>query len=194
MVWAMLAVLAAGLVGYALGGWLGVAVGACSATAVTVLLDPLTPRGDRETTHEQRMRRNRRYRARYESLEDAWRHPYQPRKRTWTPADRPAQATATVEAPVVVEPPATVELPAALEAPAATAAPETAPSTPRKRASRSATPRVTKLATPRATKPATPRATKPAKPRDVSAPQRPMGRSRKTAPPPRRTSGRSSDD
>ena len=40
MVVRMFAVLAAGLIGYALGGWLGVAVGAGSATAVTILLEP----------------------------------------------------------------------------------------------------------------------------------------------------------
>jgi xanthine/CO dehydrogenase XdhC/CoxF family maturation factor len=171
----MFAVLAAGLVGYALGGWLGVAVGACSATAVTVLLEPLTPPGDRETAHERRMRRSRRYRARYESLEDAWRHPYQPRRKAWKPAGRPAQATPTVEAPAPVEAVVNVE------------APEPAPVLPaptsaRKRPSRAST-------APRATKP-----TKPAKKREVSAQPRSTGRTRKAAPSPRPTSGRSTGD
>jgi xanthine/CO dehydrogenase XdhC/CoxF family maturation factor len=85
----VLAVLAAGLIGYALGGWLGVAVGACSATAVSVLLEPLTPPGDRLTAHERRMRKNRRYRVRYEALEDSWRNPYRTRQRTdWKSVDR----------------------------------------------------------------------------------------------------------
>lgn len=174
----MFAVLAAGLVGYALGGWLGVAVGACSATAVTVLLEPLTPPGDRETTHERRMRRSRRYRARYESLEDAWRHPYQPRRKTWKPADRRARATPVVEAPAPVEAPvpgeAIVNVEATEPAPALPA-----PTTARKRPSRAVT---------------TPRATKPAKPRDVSAQPRSTGRTRKAAPSPRPTSRRSTGD
>ena len=168
----MFAVLAAGLVGYALGGWLGVAVGACSATAVTVLLEPLTPPGDRETAHERRMRRSRRYRARYESLEDAWRHPYQPRRKTWKPADRPAQATPAVEAPAPVE---ILAVEAAEPAPALPAS-----ASPRKRPSRASTPRATKP--------------KPAKPREVSAQPRSTGRTRKAAPSPRPTSGRSTGD
>ena len=168
----MFAVLAAGLIGYALGGWLGVAVGACSATAMTVLLDPLTPPGDRETAHERRMRRSRRYRARYESLEDAWRNPYQPRRRTWAP----------VQGPVQVEQTDSIAQPAAVEAPESAPALPAATS-PRKRASRAATPRV-----------ATPRATKPAKPRDVSPKPRGTSRKPKAAPSPRPTSGRSDGD
>jgi xanthine/CO dehydrogenase XdhC/CoxF family maturation factor len=89
MVVCVLAVLAAGLIGYALGGWLGVAVGAGSATAVSVLLEPLTPPGDRQTAHERRMRRNRRYRTRYEALEEGWRRPPGTRQRTdWKPVNR----------------------------------------------------------------------------------------------------------
>ena len=85
----MLAVLVAGLIGYALGGWLGVAVGAGSATAVSVLLEPLTPPGDRQTAHERRMRRNRRYRMRYEALEQGWRRPPgTPRRTDWKPVNR----------------------------------------------------------------------------------------------------------
>ena len=144
----MLAVLAAGLVGYALGGWLGVAVGACSATAVTVLLEPLTPPGDRETAHERRMRLSRRYRARYTSLEESWRRPYQPRRRTWSPADRPADPAPT---------------PAAAPTPPALETPEPAPALPA-------------------------RATKRKRSETVSPPARGTGRTRKTAPSPRRTS------
>jgi xanthine/CO dehydrogenase XdhC/CoxF family maturation factor len=89
MVTRVLAVLVAGLIGYALGGWLGVAVGAGSATAVSVLLEPLTPPGDRQTAHEQRMRRSRRYRMRYEALEENWRRPPGSRQRTnWKPVNR----------------------------------------------------------------------------------------------------------
>jgi hypothetical protein len=100
----VLAVLAAGLIGYALGGWLGVAVGACSATAVSVLLDPLTPPGDRLTAHERRMRKNRRYRLRYEALEETWRNPYRAKQRTnWQSVDRLVAEGRATESQVPIE-------------------------------------------------------------------------------------------
>ena len=122
MVASVLAVLVAGLIGYALGGWLGVAVGAGSATAVSVLLEPLTPPGDRQTAHERRMRRNRRYRVRYEALEENWRRPPGSRQRTnWKPVDRLVAEGRAVEPMLPIEivplPTATVEAPPALEAP-----------------------------------------------------------------------------
>ena len=110
----MLAVLAAGLIGYALGGWLGVAVGAGSATAVSVLLEPLTPPGDRQTAHERRMRRNRRYRTRYEALEEGWRNPN--RKRTdWKPVNRLVAEGRAAEPVLPIE---IVPLPVAIAEPA----------------------------------------------------------------------------
>jgi xanthine/CO dehydrogenase XdhC/CoxF family maturation factor len=146
MVWAVFAVFAAGLIGYALGGWVGVAVGACSATAVTVLLEPLTPPGDRMTAHERRMRRNRRYRTRYEALEDNWRNPYRPTQRTdWKAVDRlvaegraveqlvepeivPLRAAVEAEAPAPV--PLSDPAPALDEPKPAPAAPKSAPKKP----------------------------------------------------------------
>ena len=112
----MLAVLAAGLIGYALGGWLGVAVGAGSATAVSVLLEPLTPPGDRQTAHERRMRRNRRYRTRYEALEEGWRNPYRPKQRTnWKPVNRLVAEGRAAEPVLPIE---IVPLPVAISEPA----------------------------------------------------------------------------
>lgn len=112
----MLAVLVAGLIGYALGGWLGVAVGAGSATAVSVLLEPLTPPGDRHTAHELRMRRNRRYRTRYEALEHGWRQPPGSRQRTdWKPVNRLVAEGRATEPAVPIE---IVPIPEAVAEPA----------------------------------------------------------------------------
>ena len=86
MVNRMFAVLVAGSIGYVLSGWAGVAVGACAATIVAVLTETLTPVDDQWTAHERRMRRNRRYRARYEALEEGWRRPGRPARR-WVPAE-----------------------------------------------------------------------------------------------------------
>ena len=122
MVTPVLAVLAAGLIGYALGGWLGVAVGAGSATAVSILLEPLTPPGDRQTAHELRMRRNRRYRTRYEALEQGWRRPAGSRQRTdWKPVHRLVAEGRAAEPVLPIEivplPLTTAEATPALEAP-----------------------------------------------------------------------------
>ena len=152
----MLAVLAAGLIGYALGGWLGVAVGAGSATAVSVLLEPLTPPGDRQTAHERRMRRNRRYRLRYEALEEGWRRPHGTRQRTdWKPVNRLVAEGRAVEPVLPIE---IVPLPVASAALApALEGPKKSPkaSTTRK----PATPKSTDPKPAAARKPRTPRAT-----------------------------------
>jgi hypothetical protein len=153
----VLAVLVAGLIGYVLGGWLGVAVGAGSATAVSVLLEPLTPPGDRHTAHEVRMRRNRRYRTRYEALEHGWRHPPGSRQRTdWKPVNRLVAEGRATEPVVPIEivpiPEAVAEPATALEAP--TKAPKA--TTKRKKAESKAE---SKPAAAAARKPRTPRAT-----------------------------------
>ena len=155
---AVLAVLAAGLIGYALGGWLGVAVGAGSATAVTVLLEPLTPPGDRQTAHERRMRRNRRYRTRYEALEESWRRPSGSRQRTdWKPVNRLVAEGRAAEPVLPIE---IVPIAVATEVPAPEPAlaledPKAKRATPRKAREPKAT-----TAKPAATrKPRTPRAT-----------------------------------
>jgi hypothetical protein len=158
MVTPVLAVLAAGLIGYALGGWLGVAVGAGSATAVSVLLEPLTPPGDRQTAHERRMRRNRRYRNRYEALEQGWRRPPGSRQRTdWKPVHRLVAEGRAAEPVLPIEivplplPVAIAEAAPALEAPkkAAKAATKRKPATPKSAESKPAAAR--KPRTPRAT-------------------------------------------
>jgi hypothetical protein len=156
MVERVLAVLAAGLIGYALGGWLGVAVGAGSATAVSVLLDPLTPPGDRQTAHEMRMRRNRRYRMRYEALEENWRRPHGVRQRTdWKPVNRLVAEGRASEPVLPIE---IVPVPAAVLEPApALEAPKKAPKAAAKR--KSAEPKSTAPKTTAARKPRTPRAT-----------------------------------
>ena len=102
MVNAMFAVLIAGTIGYVLSGWVGVAVGATVASAVAVLTEALTPPIERGTSHERRMRRDRRYRARYEAIEDSWRRPYPRSRREWQRAMRPAGAKPAV---VVLEHP-----------------------------------------------------------------------------------------
>ena len=157
MVTPVLAVLAAGLIGYALGGWLGVAVGAGSATAVSVLLEPLTPPGDRQTAHERRMRRNRRYRNRYEALEQGWRRPPGSRQRTdWKPVHRLVAEGRAAEPVLPIEivplPVATAEATPALEAP--------------KKAAKATTKR--KAATAKATEPKPAAARKPRTPRTTT--------------------------
>ena len=161
MVDRVLAVLAAGLIGYALGGWLGVAVGAGSATAVSILLEPLTPPGDRQTAHEMRMRRNRRYRTRYEALEDNWRRPPGTRQRTnWKPVNRLVAEGRAVEPvlPIEIVPP-----PAAIAEPTpALEAPKKAPKRSATKAPKATTKRKTAEPKPAASavrKPRTPRAT-----------------------------------
>ena len=88
MVNAMFAVLIAGSIGWVLSGWVGVAVGATVASAVAVLTEALSPPIERGTSHERRMRRDRRYRARYEALEAGWRRPVPRRRRAWQPSSR----------------------------------------------------------------------------------------------------------
>ena len=85
----MFAVLIAGSLGWVLSGWVGVAVGATVASAVAVLTEALSPPIERGTSHERRMRRDRRYRARYEALEDSWRRPYPRSRRAWLSAMEP---------------------------------------------------------------------------------------------------------
>jgi hypothetical protein len=152
----VLAVLVGGLIGYALGGWLGVAVGAGSATAVSVLLEPLTPPGDRHTAHELRMRRNRRYRTRYEALEESWRRPPGSRQRTdWKPVHRLVAEGRATEPVLPIE---IVPLPVASAEPTpALVAPKKAPKATTKR--KAAEPKATAAKPATARKPRTPRAT-----------------------------------
>jgi hypothetical protein len=100
----MFLVLIAGLFGYAIGGWLGVAIGALAGAGVAVLSDAITPPSERETLHEHRMRRSRRYRGRYEALEQDWRREYWPSRasgRTVPIEIVPLPAAETVAAEVV---------------------------------------------------------------------------------------------
>ena len=166
IVGSVLAVLAAGLIGYALGGWLGVAVGAGSATAVSILLEPLTPPGDRQTAHELRMRRNRRYRTRYEALEEGWRHPPGSRRRTdWKPVNRLVAEGRAIEPVLPIE---IVPLPVAVAEPLPVAVAEPAPAleAPTKKPAKAAARR--KPADP---KPTAPKATTARKPRAPKAPK-----------------------
>jgi len=158
MVTRVLAVLVAGLIGYALGGWLGVAVGAGSATAVSVLLEPLTPPGDRQTAHEQRMRRSRRYRTRYEALEHSWRQPPgSPRRTDWKPVKRLAAEGRATEPVLPIE---IVPIPEAVAEPApALEAPKKAPKATTRRKKAESKPAATA-----ARKPRTPRASTTRKP------------------------------
>ena len=159
----VLAVLVAGLIGYALGGWLGVAVGAGSATAVSVLLEPLTPPGDRQTAHELRMRRNRRYRTRYEALEHSWRQPPGSRRRTdWKPVNRLVAEGRATEPVFPIE---IVPIPEATAEPTAVLleAPKKAPKATTKRKKAESKPD-SKPATTAARKPRTPRASTTRKP------------------------------
>ena len=159
MVVRVLAVLAAGLIGYALGGWLGVAVGAGSATAVSVLLEPLTPPGDRQTAHERRMRRNRRYRTRYEALEEGWRRPPGTRQRTdWKPVNRLVAEGRAAEPVLPIE---MVPLPIAIAEPAP--APGPALETPKKAPKTTAKRKPTEPKPTAARKPRTPRSSKAAR-------------------------------
>ena len=100
----MFAVLIAGSIGYVLSGWVGVAVGATIASAVAVLTEALTPPIERGTSHERRMRRDRRYRARYEAIEDSWRRPYPRSRREWQRATQPAGKKPAVAGPVPADP------------------------------------------------------------------------------------------
>ena len=104
MVNAMFAVLIAGTIGYVLSGWVGVAVGATVASAVAVLTDVLTPPIERGTSHERRMRRDRRYRARYEALEDSWRRPYPRSRRAWLSDMQPTGRKPAVAGPAPADP------------------------------------------------------------------------------------------
>ena len=104
MVNAMFAVLIAGSIGYVLSGWVGVAVGATIASAVAVLTEALTPPIERGTSHERRMRRDRRYRARYEAIEDSWRRPYPRSRREWQRATQPAGKKPAVAGPAPADP------------------------------------------------------------------------------------------
>ena len=104
MVNAMFAVLIAGSIGYVLSGWVGVAVGATIASAVAVLTEALTPPIERGTSHERRMRRDRRYRARYEALEDSWRRPYPRSRREWQRATQPSGKKPAVAGPAPADP------------------------------------------------------------------------------------------
>ena len=109
----MFVMLIAGLFGYAIGGWLGVAIGTLAGAGIAVLSDAITPPRDRGTTHERRMRSNRRYRTRYEALEMEWRG-YRPVPRE--PSKQPAEIVPFPEtAPTAVD--AEPVVTAALEAP-----------------------------------------------------------------------------
>jgi hypothetical protein len=100
----MFAVLIAGTIGYALSGWVGVAVGATVASVVAVLTDSLTPPMERGTSHERRMRRDRRYRARYEALEDRWRRPNPKSRMASGSAVQPARKKPAVAGPLPADP------------------------------------------------------------------------------------------
>ena len=104
MVNAMFAVLIAGSIGYVLSGWVGVAVGATVASAVAVLTEALTPPIERGTWHERRMRRDRRYRARYEAIEDSWRRPYPRSRREWQRATQPTGKKPAFAGPAPADP------------------------------------------------------------------------------------------
>ena len=104
MVNVMFAVLIAGTIGYALSGWVGVAVGATVASVVAVLTDALTPPMERGTSHERRMRRDRRYRARYEALEDGWRRPNPKSRMASQRAVQPARRKPAVAGPLPADP------------------------------------------------------------------------------------------
>ena len=100
----MFAVLIAGSIGWVLSGWVGVAVGATVASAVAILTEALSPPIERGTSHERRMRKDRRYRARYEALEDGWRRPYPRSRRAWQPAIQARDETPAVADPAPAPP------------------------------------------------------------------------------------------
>ena len=63
----MFLVLAAALAGYVIGGVAGLFIGTGVFAAFGLLSNRFEPPGERVTLHERHMRRNRRYRARYEA-------------------------------------------------------------------------------------------------------------------------------
>ena len=104
MVNAMFAVLIAGSIGYVLSGWVGMAVGAIVASVVAVLTESLTPLIEQGTSHERRMRGDRRYRSRFEALEDSWRRPYPRSRRAWLSAMEPTGKKPAVAGPAPADP------------------------------------------------------------------------------------------
>lgn len=63
----MVLVLAAALAGYVIGGAVGLVIGAVVFAGFGLLSHRFEPQGERVTLHERHMRKNRRYRARYEA-------------------------------------------------------------------------------------------------------------------------------
>lgn len=63
----MVLVFAAALAGYVIGGVAGLLIGAVVFALFGLLSHRFEPPGERVTLHERQMRRNRRYRARYEA-------------------------------------------------------------------------------------------------------------------------------
>ena len=96
----MFTLLVAGFLGFALNGWVGLAIGACVGAVAAALADELTPAMEHGTVHELRMRADRRYRRRYESLEDGWRRPYRrPASTAWRPVAEAAMAVGGIVEP-----------------------------------------------------------------------------------------------
>jgi hypothetical protein len=62
----MILVFAAALAGYVIGGIAGLAIGAGVFAVFGLISHRFEPPGERVTLHERHMRKNRRYRARYE--------------------------------------------------------------------------------------------------------------------------------
>ena len=63
----MVLVFAAALAGYVIGGMAGLLIGAVVFAGFGLVSQRFEPPGERVTLHERHMRRNRRYRARYEA-------------------------------------------------------------------------------------------------------------------------------
>ena len=63
----MFLVLTAALAGYVIGGVAGLVIGAGVFAGFGLLSQRFEPPGERVTLHERHMRKNRRYRARYEA-------------------------------------------------------------------------------------------------------------------------------
>jgi hypothetical protein len=63
----MFLVLTGALAGYVIGGLPGLVIGAVAFVALSAFSYRLEPPGERVTLHESQMRRNRRYRERYEA-------------------------------------------------------------------------------------------------------------------------------
>ena len=63
----MFLVLTAALAGYVIGGVAGLVIGASVFAGFGLLSHRFEPPGERVTLHERHMRKNRRYRARYEA-------------------------------------------------------------------------------------------------------------------------------